>query len=83
MLQNVKCKYADIPVSLADFTIYTPGIGTLSLSLSLSLSRSHISSGENSEHFLQVMPFINLQFSFHQVPISAGWAEAVWSETFA
>ena len=36
-------------MSSADFTIYAPGIGTLSYSL--------ISSGENSVHFLQLMPF--------------------------
>ena len=38
-------------MSSADFTIYTPGIGTLSLLYGL------ISSGENSAHFLQLMPF--------------------------
>ena len=26
------------------------------------------------------MPFTIRQFSFHQVPITAGWAEAVWNE---
>ena len=60
-------------MSLADFTIYTPGTGTLSYL---------ISSGENSAHFLQLMPFTIFQFSFHQVPITAGWTEAVWYERF-
>ena len=36
-------------MSSADFTIHTPGIGTLLYGL--------ISSGENSVHFLQLMPF--------------------------
>ena len=38
-----------IPVSSVDFTIYTPSIETLSYGL--------ISTGENSTHFLQLMPF--------------------------
>ena len=33
-------------------------------------------------HLLQLMPFTFFQFSFHQVPILAGWAEAVWYERF-
>ena len=48
-----------------------------------------ISSGENSAHFLQLMTYHNaishftiLHFSFHQVPITAGWTEAVWYERF-
>ena len=45
-------------MSSADFTIYTPSVETLSYSL--------ISSGENSAHFLQLMPFTILQFTFHQ-----------------
>ena len=44
------------PLSSADFII---GIGTLLYSL--------IPSGENSAHFLQLMPLTILQFSFHQV----------------
>ena len=35
-----------------------------------------ISSGENSSHFLQLLPFTILHCSFHQVPITAGWTEA-------
>ena len=42
-----------------------------------------ISSWERSVHFLQLMPFTILQFSFQQVPITTGWAEAVWNEKFA
>ena len=34
-----------------------------------------ISSEENSAHFLQLMPFAIFFFLFHQVPITAGWAE--------
>ena len=41
-------------MSSADFTIYTPGTGTLSYSL--------IFSGDNSTHFLQLMPFTIFQF---------------------
>ena len=50
-----------------------------------SLLYSLISSGENSAHFLQLMPFTCtiLQLSFHQVPITAGWAEAVRNEKLA
>ena len=33
-------------------------------------------------HFLQLMPFAILQFSFHQVPITARWAQVVWNEKF-
>ena len=59
------------PLSSADFTIYAPGIGTLSYSL--------ISSGEHSAfaHFAAaVANHYNLAFSFHQVPITIGWTEA-------
>ena len=41
-----------------------------------SLSYGLISSEENSVHFLQLMPFTILRFSFNQVPmpaITAGW----------
>ena len=48
-----------------------------------SLLYGHISSGENSVHFLQLMPFTTLQFSLHKVPITAGWAEAVWNKKSA
>ena len=34
-------------------------------------------------HFLQLMPFTILHFSFHQVPITAGWTEAAWYERLA
>ena len=36
-----------------------------------------ISSGENSAHFLQLLPFTILHSSFHQVPITAGWTEGM------
>ena len=44
-----------------------------------------ISSGENSAHFLQLLPFTILNCSFHQVPITAGWTEleAAWYEILA
>ena len=48
-----------------------------------SLLYSIISSRENSAHFLQLTPFTILQFSFHQVPITARWTEAVWNEKCA
>ena len=65
-------------LSSADFTNYAPGIGTLSYSL--------ISSGENSAfaHFAAAIAnHYNLAFSFHQVPITAGWTEAAWYERLA
>ena len=48
-----------------------------------SLLYSLISSGKNSAHFLQRMPFTMLNFSFHQVLITAGWTEAAWYERSA
>ena len=67
---------SDIPVSSADITIYTPGIGTLFYGL--------ISSGRIHRILnMQLMPFTILQFLFHQVPINAGRAGTVWNETFA
>ena len=62
-------------MSSADFTIYTPGIGTLSYSL-----RSHFLWGELSS--FSAANAIQDFFSFHQVPITANWAEAVWNEKF-
>ena len=47
---------------------------------------SLISSGENSafSHFAAAKAnYYNLAFSFHQVPITSGWAEAAWHERFA
>ena len=61
----------DIPVGSEDCTIYIPGIGTHSF-------YSLISSGENSAvaHFAAaIVNHYNLAFSFHQVPITAGWTE--------
>ena len=49
---------------------YTPDIGTLLYGL--------ISPGENSVHFLQLLPFTTLHFSFHHVPVTAGRTEMVW-----
>ena len=40
-------------------------------------------SGENSAYYLQLMSFTISSFLFHQAPITAGWAEAVWNEKFA
>ena len=56
-------------MSSADFTIYTPGIGTLSL------IRSHLLWGEFSAFSAaNVIQIFFSDFSFHQVPITAGWA---------
>ena len=47
---------------------------------------SLISSGENSvfaHSGAAVANQHNVSFLFHQVPITAGWAEAVWNEKFA
>ena len=48
-----------------------------------SLLHGLISSGENSAHFLQLLPFTILHCWFHQVPITAGWTEAAWYERLA
>ena len=69
---------SDLPLSSA-FTIYIPGIGIL-------LLYSLISSGENSAfaHFTAAIAnHYNLTFSFHKVPITAGWTEAAWYEKLA
>ena len=67
---NVSVYSLKSPLSSADFTIYAPRIGTFLYSL--------ISSGENSA-FVQfdaaIANHYNLAFSFHQVPITAGWTE--------
>ena len=47
-----------------------------------SLLHGLISCGENSAHFLQLISFTILHFSFHQVPITAGCAEAAWYDRF-
>ena len=75
MFRRVNVKYecvslqSDIPLSSANFTLYTPGLGTLSYRNTI------IPSWEKLGHFRQLMPFINIHFSFHQVPITAGWTE--------
>ena len=66
-------------MSSADFTIYTTSIATLTY-------YNLISFGESSAfpHFAAAIPFhYNLAFSFHQVPMTAGWTEAAWHERFA
>ena len=75
---NVHVYSPDIPVGSADCTIYTPGIGTLFYCLT--------SSGENSAFACfaaAIANHYNSAFSFHQVPITAGWTEAVWYERLA
>ena len=70
-----KCKCACL---WSDFTIYTPGIGTLSYSL--------ISSRKNSSfaHFATaIASHYNLAFLFQQVPITAGWRDAASYERLA
>ena len=53
------------PLSSTDFTIYSPGIGTLSYTVSSPLM-----------HFAAAIAnHYNLAFSFHQIPITAGWTE--------
>ena len=44
---------------------------------------SYLTSCGEFRHFLQLMSFSVSNFSFHRVPITAGWAEAVWNEKFA
>ena len=61
--------YSLISHRVQQISQFTP----LVLELSLILS---ISSGENSAHFLQLLPLTILHCSFHQVPITAGWTEA-------
>ena len=52
-----------------------PGVGTHSY------FQSHLP-GKNAAHFLQLKPFVQFFFiSFHQVPITAGWPEAVWIQS--
>ena len=63
-------------MSSVDVTIYTPGIGTLS-------SRSYLLEGEFKPIFCSQCHSQFSNFSFHQAPITAGWAEAVWNEKFA
>ena len=60
------CLQSDIPLSSADFTIDTNGIGTLSLLYGL------ISSGENPAHFLLLMPFTILYFYSTRYPSLLG-----------
>ena len=69
---NVSVYSLKSPLSSADFTIYALGIETLSYTVSSF-------SGENSAfaHFAAAIAnHYNLVFSFHQVPITAGWTEA-------
>ena len=77
----------NVNVNVYVYSLISPWVQQTSqftpLVLELSLLYSLISSGENSAHFLQLMPFTILQFSFHQVSITAGWAEAVRNEKFA
>ena len=61
-------------MSSADFTVYTPGIGTLTW--------SHLLWGEFSAFSAANAVHNFFQFLFHQVPITAGWTEAVWYERF-
>ena len=64
-------------MSSADFAIYTLGIGTLSLIWSYLLwgEFSAFSAANIIQNFSDI--------SFHQVPITAGWPEAVWNDKFA
>ena len=52
---------------------YTPGRGPHTFTVLLLW--------ENSAHFVKLQPVVTIQlFSFHQVPITAGWTEAAWNE---
>ena len=63
-------------MSSADFTICTPGTGTLSDTVSSPLWQiQRIFCSQCHSQFSN--------FSFHLVPITGGWAEAVWNEKFA
>ena len=73
LLNKCKCKCvclsdSDIPLISADLNLHPWHWN------------SHLygftSSGENSAHFLQLIPFKILHFSFHQVPITAGWTDS-------
>ena len=57
-----------LSVALQKLQIMTPSIGTHSYQF-----RIHL--GEFSTH-------IFLKFSFHKLPVTAGWTEAIWSEKF-
>ena len=60
----------DIPDSSADFTLYLPRYWN-------SLSHGLISLGRMQRIFA-VEAIHSFVFSFHQVPITAGWPEAMW-----
>ena len=63
-------------MSSADFTIYT-------LVLEFSLMWSYLLWGEfNAFSAANLCHSQYFHFSFHQVPITAGWTEAVWYERF-
>ena len=57
---------------------YTPGIGTLSYTASSPLGGIQLIFCSECHSQITI-----LQFSFQQVPITSGWAEAAWSEKFA
>ena len=62
----------DIPVSSADCTIYTTGIGTQSFTVSSSWDNSTFVRPAEA-----IANHYNVAFSFHQVLITAALAEAV------
>ena len=65
----------DIPIGSAGFTLITPRYWN-------SLFHSLISQGKMQRNFLQLQPFTQYQFSLYLVPITAGWTEAVWIQSF-
>ena len=68
-----QCKISTSPgilVNSADFTLITSRYWN-------ALFQSHISR-ENATHFLQLNT--QYQFSFHLVPITAGWPDTVWTQ---
>ena len=64
---NVSVYSLKFPLSSADITIYDPGIGNSAFAHFAAAIANHY----------------NLAFSFHQVPITTGWTEAVWYERLA
>ena len=63
------------PAISAYFTSIIPWLQLISC-----LSQSHLP-GENAVHFLRLKTFTQYQFSFHLVPITVEWPEAVWIQS--
>ena len=67
---------SDIRVSSEEFTLITPRYWKSILHRLIFLGRKY------AAHFLQLKPFMQYQFiSFHLVPITAVWPQAVWIQS--